>query len=434
MTTNNPVVTALAAYPGKFQKTLMSRLFNGLDVAKDITLIKNVKNKLGMLDLEIGDGPRTLLVYDHYDVQPADPLDQWESGPFEPQTRDGKFYARGVADDKGNLIGRIQAVEAYLATCGKLPLKIKWVLEGEEEVGSPHLASFAAENSALLAADGCLWEGGGKDEKERTGISLGVKGIVYVELRIRCANIDIHSSLATIVPDPAWRLVWALSTLKDEEDHITIDGFMDLVAAPTVEEMKMLAAIPFDEGQMKARFGITAFVRNLTGIEALKKHLFEPTCTICGLKAGYLDQGLKTVLPGTAMAKLDFRLVPDIGPEVVVGLLRRHLDKRGFQDVEIVPIAAEHSAKTPTEASLVKAASSASKIVYGNDPVVYPLSAGGGPMYPVTQALGTPSVSAGGVGYSGSSVHAPNENIRLKDYFDSIKFVCELIRQFGSSE
>jgi acetylornithine deacetylase/succinyl-diaminopimelate desuccinylase-like protein len=379
---------------------------------------------------ELGDGPRTLLIYNHYDVQPADPLELWESGPFDPQVREGKLYARGVADNKGDLLARVQAIEAYRATLGGLPLKIKWVVEGEEEVGSPHLASFAAGHAALLIADGCLWEGGHKDDSERPTISLGLKGIMYLELRAHGAKSDLHSSLATIVPNPVWRLVWALSTLKDENDNILVDGLMDHVAEPTAAEMEMLAAIPFEEEKMRARFGIPQFIRGLTGIAALKKHLFEPTCTICGFKAGYIEQGTKTVLPSTAMVKLDFRLVPDLEPDVVVRLLRQHLDKRGFADIEIVPGHGEHSAKTSSDSPIVKAAIAAVHAVYGQNPVVYPLMAGSGPMYPLTQALGTPAFSAG-VGYAGSSAHAPNEKIRLKDYFEGIRFVGELIRQFG---
>jgi len=364
---------------------------------------------------ELGDGQRALLIYDHYDVQPADPLDLWESEPFDPQIREGKIYARGVADNKGDLLARVQAVEAYRATLGRLPLKVKWVIEGEEEVGSPHLASFAAEHAALLTADGCLWEAGYKDESERPTISLGLKGIMYLELKAHGANTDLHSSLATLVPNPVWRLVWALSTLKDENDNILVDGLMDHVTEPTAAEMDMMAAIPFEEEKMRARFGIPHFIRGLTGIEALKKHLFEPTCTICGFKAGYIGQGTKTVLPSTAMVKLDFRLVPNLEPNLVVRLLRKHLDERGFVDIEVVPREGEYSTKTPSDAPIVKAAIAAVHAVYGQNPVVYPLMAGSGPMYPLTQALGTPAFSAG-IGYAGSSAHAPNENIRMKDY------------------
>jgi acetylornithine deacetylase/succinyl-diaminopimelate desuccinylase-like protein len=293
------------------------------------------------------------------------------------------------------------------------------------------METFGSEHAELLAADGCMWEAGHKDENERPAITLGLKGIMYLELRAHGAASDLHSSLATIIPNPSWRLVWALSTLKDENDNILVDGLMDYVVEPTAKEIDMLAAIPFEEEKMKARFGIPHFIRGLKGVEALKKHLYEPTCTICGFKAGYIEQGTKTVLPSTAMVKLDFRLVPNLEPDIIIDLLRKHLDKRGFNDIEVVPMHGEHSSKAPPDAPIVKAAIAAAKVVYSENPVVYPLMAGSGPMYPLTQALGTPAFSAG-VSYSVSNVHAPNENIRLKDYFEGIRFIGELIRQFGT--
>jgi len=380
---------------------------------------------------ELGRGGRTLLIYNHYDVQPPDPLEEWESPPFEPTVREGKLYARGVADNKGDLMARIHAIEAYLAAYGELPLRVKFVVEGEEEVGSPHLADFAEEHAEILAADGCLWETGGKDEAERFVIYLGLKGIAYMELRARGAKSDLHSSLATIVPNPAWRLVWALSTLKDEDDYITIDGFMDYVVEPTPEEMEMLKALPFEEEKMKENFGISKFVRNLSGVDALRKHLYEPTCTICGMRSGYIEEGTKTVLPNTAMVKLDLRLVPNLTPELALALLRKHLDRRGFTDIEVIPFAGERPARSPADAPIVLAAIEAAEAVYGESPVVYPLMPASGPIYPLSEGLGIPAVLAG-IGYPGDNAHAPNENIRIADYMEGIRFVGELIRRFSS--
>jgi len=381
---------------------------------------------------EIGSGPRTLMIYNHYDVQPPEPLELWESGPWEAAIRDGKIYARGVADNKGNLLCRIQAVESYLAAVGPLPLKIKFVFEGEEEIGSTHLPKFAQENRALLeGTDGCLWEFGGKDINERPELVCGLKGIVYVELHAHGANRDIHSAMAAIVADPAWRLTWALATLKDENDHILIDGLMNHVRAPTAPEMEALKRVPFDEEKEKADIGISSFIRNLTGLELLKKYLYEPTCTICGLYSGYIGQGSKTVLPNHAFAKIDFRLVPNLTPDLVVELLRKHLDRRGFSDIEIrLTETGEEVARSPLDSAIVRAAFEATQAVYPNEPVIVPTSAGSGPMYPLCQALGIPAVSAG-CGWYGSRAHAPNESIRISDYFEGILFIRELIDRFA---
>ncbi len=381
---------------------------------------------------EIGEGKRTLMIYDHYDVQPPEPLNQWETGPWDAVIRDGKLYARGVSDNKGDLLSRIQTIEAYLATIGPLPLKIRFVVEGEEEIGSIHLPQFAAANRAAIeGADGCLWEFGGKDINERPQLFCGLKGIVYVELHAHGARRDLHSAVAAIVVDPAWRLTWALATLKDADEHILIDGYMDHVRPPTQAEMDALAAIPFDEEKLKADYGIPAFLGNMTGIPLLKKYLYEPTCTICGLYSGYIGEGSKTVLPNSAFAKIDFRLVPNLAPDVVVDLLRRHLDRRGFSDIEIkVTEAGEEVARSPLDSPIVRAAVESMRVVYPNEPVIYPTSAGSGPMYVLCQALGIPAVSAG-CSWHDARAHAPNESIRLDDYIQGMSFYRQLFERFA---
>jgi acetylornithine deacetylase/succinyl-diaminopimelate desuccinylase-like protein len=383
---------------------------------------------------EIGSGKKTLIIYDHYDVQPPEPLDQWESPPFSPEIREGFLFCRGVADNKGDLVSRLQAIEALQTTMGDLPLKIKFVFEGEEEVGSPHLAQFVDENKELLlGADGCLWEGGRTDMSGRPELYLGLKGILYVELRARGASRDMHSSYAPLVPNPAWRLVWALNTLKDEEDRITVDGLMDHVAQPPADELELLDRIPFEGDKIKEDLGIPEFLGGERGTDAMRKLLYSPTCTICGMVAGYTGEGSKTVLPSEARVKIDFRLVPDLEPGLVLDLLRKHLDRRGFDDVDIVSMSGEYPAKSPFEAPVAQAAIQAARAVYGQDPVVYPLMAGSGPMYPLSAALGIPAVSGMGVGHAKSRIHAPNENIRLEDYFRAVKFTGEFLRAFAET-
>lgn len=382
----------------------------------------------------IGQGKRTLIFYDHYDVQPPEPLEEWESDPFAAEIRQGVLYARGAADNKGDLVARLMAVEAYQKSRGELPLKIKFVFEGEEEVGSPHLGQFVEENRGLLEADGCIWEGGYKDISERPVIYLGLKGILYVELWAKGAQRDLHSSWATLVPNPAWRLVWTLATLKDENDRLTVDGLMAHVEEPPPEEEALLRKIPFEEEKLKADFGIPHFLGGVKGVEALKRHLYGPTCTICGFRSGYIGEGPKTVLPSEAMVKLDFRLVPNLEPRLVLDLLRKHLDRRGFGDLEIVEITAEQFAKSSPEAPIVQVALEAARAIYGQEPVVYPLEAGSGPMYHLSMALGIPAASGVGVGHAQSRIHAPNENIKIADYIQGIKYIGELIERFAEKE
>jgi acetylornithine deacetylase/succinyl-diaminopimelate desuccinylase-like protein len=379
---------------------------------------------------ELGSGPHTLLIYNHYDVQPPDPLELWTTPPFEPSVRDGKLYARGVSDNKGDLMCRLHAIEAWRETRGALPLKIKWVVEGEEEVGSPHLAQFAQTYVAMLQADGCLWETGGKNEDDHVTLTLGLKGIQYVELRVRCNVRDLHSGYAAVAPSPVWRLIWALNTLKDEQDNITIDHYLDHVRAPNDAEMAMLKALPLDETKKKAALGIEQFINGEHGLDMLKRFYYGPTVNICGIHAGYTGEGMKTVLPNYAFAKIDFRLVPNLTPELCLSLLRAHLDRRGFADVEIAPLCGERPALSPVEADIVQVSQAAAREVYGHEPVMIPLSPGSGPLYPLTTALDIPTVMAG-VGYADSRAHAPDENIRLDDYFDGLKFMGRLIDRFA---
>jgi acetylornithine deacetylase/succinyl-diaminopimelate desuccinylase-like protein len=379
---------------------------------------------------ETGKGERTLLVYDHYDVQPPDPLDEWQTPPFEPTERDGYLYGRGVSDNKGNLMARLQAIEIYREAVGELPLRIRVLYEGEEEIGSPHLGAFVDWFGDRLRADGCIWEAGYKDAAGRPTISLGLKGIAYFDLRVRAVKKDAHSSLATILPNAAWRLVWALATLKNERDEILVDGLMGRVRKPDRKDLALLASLPYDEDEMMKIHGVKAFVRGLSGTDLKVKHFLEPTCTICGLSSGYSGQGSKTVLPAVASAKLDFRLVPDLTPELVHELLRKHLDKRGFADVEVVPQHGELPSRWPADTDVAKASVIALRDAYGTDPVVYPLMAGSGPMAQVCDKLSIPVVGFGS-GNAGSSNHAPNENITIGDYLDHIRAFGRFLHVFA---
>ncbi len=380
---------------------------------------------------ETGVGKRTLLVYDHYDVQPPDPLEEWRTPPFEPTERDGFLYARGVSDNKGNLMARLQAIEIWRETMGELPLRVRVLFEGEEEVGSEHLAAFVKEHGDRIRADGCIWEAGYKDAAGRPTLSLGLKGIAYFDLRLRSIAKDAHSSLATILPNASWRLVWALASLKNENDEIVVDGLTEHVREPSAADLALLDALPFDEAETKKIHGVAAFNRGLVGTAMKVKHFLEPTCTICGLTSGYSGMGSKTVLPAAASAKLDFRLVPDLTPTLVRELLRAHLDRRGFSDIEIVPQHGELPSRWPADTAVAEAATAALSEAYGVAPVVYPLMVGSGPMAQVCDALGIPAVGFGS-GNAASANHAPNENIAVADYLDHIRAFGRFLDAFSA--
>ena len=381
---------------------------------------------------EMGAGARTVLVYDHYDVQPVDPIELWNSRPFRPEVRDGVFYARGAADNKGDLVARLAALEVYRELFGELPIRIKFLVEGEEETGSDSFEGLVSRYGDRFAADGCIWEGIGIDHAGRPELVFGAKGLAYVELIYRGLADDQHSSLAVIAPSPVWHLVEALATLRDPTGKVLIDGFYDDVVEPSKKDMELLATIPFEEEAERSRLGIEGFVADATGLELVRRYYYEPTCNIAGIVAGFTVPGAsKTVLPKEAMAKLDLRLVPDQDPNDIVAKLRKHLDARGFDDIEINQFSMEHPVRSPNNSLIARAAISATREVFSLPASVSPLMIGTGPMYPVARILGIPVVSPAGVCRPDSNIHAPNENVRVADFLDVIEYTVAWIKAFA---
>ena len=408
---------------------LLEKIMEDIGLEVRIFEIKN-GNPIIFGELRSGSSKECLGFYNHYDVQPPDPLDEWDSPPFNPVIKDGKLYARGASDNKGDLISRLEAVRAFLEVCGDVPVSLKFLIEGEEESGSPHLPDFVRENADLLKADGYLWEGEGVDMEGRPIVTLGAKGILYVEFRTRGPKVDVHSSRAPLVPNPAWRLVWMLSMLKGPDEKIKIPGWYDDVVPPDEEDMRLLKEAPFDEEADKKELGIKEYLLGVTGVESLKTLLFSPTCNISGFFSGYTGSGTKTVLPSEAFARVDFRLVVAQKPNLLFRKLKNYLKENGFEDITVIKHSAYEAAKTPVNDPFVTRVVKTAKRIYGLKPVIWPTAAGTGPLYVIRNWLGIPVVSAGGAGYPGSRIHAPNENIRLKDYIRSIKYMVALMNSY----
>jgi acetylornithine deacetylase/succinyl-diaminopimelate desuccinylase-like protein len=376
---------------------------------------------------------KTLLFYNHYDVQPPEPLDLWDTPAFEPNLRDGKLYARGVSDDKGHIVSRLFAIDALLENDGELPCNLKFTIEGEEEIGSVNLPDFVRENRDKLVADACVWEFGGVDFRDVPMQYLGMRGICYVELSIETAKMDVHSGTGgSIFPNPAWRLVWALSSLKDPNEQVKIPGYYDPIKPPMESDREMMAALPDVAEEYKTRYGVKYFLKGLTGgVDLRMTEVFEPTCTICGLTSGYQGAGSKTVLPARASAKVDFRLVPDQTPELLLEQLRAHLDAEGFSDIEITYLGGEPPARTDPNDPFVKLVAETAEPIYGKPMEIVPMVGGSGPNHAFIHYLNVPVVTAG-IGYPGSQAHAPNENIRLDLYLKGAKHITRIIKAFAT--
>lgn len=386
-----------------------------------------------------GASERTLLFYNHYDVQPPEPLALWETPPFEPSLRDGKLYARGAKDDKGEFVARLAAVEAVRAAHGGTPpCGVLFVVEGQEEVGSPHIAEFVRAHLDLLKCDGAVWEEGGIDRDGRPMNLLGVRGILGVELRVRTLTRDAHSGSGHALPNAAWRLLRALATLKDEHERVLIPGFYDDVRPPSPADVALFETTPdLEVQQERNRADLIApghdYLLGRRGLD-LALAVFQPTCNIQGLTAGHQGEGLMTIIPAEASAKLDFRLVPDQDPRDLAAKLRAHLDARGFADVEThVEEGLMWPYQAPADDPLVALTSRAAEEVYGVPAVPVPLNGGSSPVYAFAGPLGNIPVVRAGVGYWDSRTHAPNEHVRAEDLLRAARHIARIVDGFAAA-
>lgn len=402
-----------------------------LGAAKAATRTFRVEGEPALVVGEIGGGRRTLVCVQHYDVQPAVPLELWKTPPFEPAVRDGAVFARGVNDNKGHLLLRIQAVDAYRAVYGELPIRLRFLIEGEEEDGSAHLEQLLAQDPSLTDADGALKEGGGVDAAGRPHLLLGGKGIFYVELRARTMRRDAHSGGATYLPNAAWRLLDALSTLVDDRGRILIDGFYDDVRPPTDAEREHVRSLPFEAEDKKKIHGITAFAWQRDEAAANLAAIFEPTCNICGIWSGFTGEGSKTVIPAEASAKVDFRLVADQDPARIRDALRAHLDRNGFSDIEAIAKEGTRPYRGRIDDPVVRAAKAAAEVAFGAEALIVPTSGGTSPMWQVCAKRKLANVTLG-MGHPGSGAHAPNENILLDNYWRALRATVDLYGRYAT--
>ena len=385
---------------------------------------------------EAGEGPFTLLIYNHYDVQPEDPLDLWESPPFALTERDGRLYGRGASDDKGEIASRLAAVRAARARWGRLPVKVKWLIEGEEEVGSPSLAAFVEAHREELSADGCWWEFGGVRADGRPVLSLGLKGIICVELRCRLSDSDLHSSLGAVVDNPLYRLARAVASLRGDDGTVLIPGFHDAVRPPSEADHQAIATLAAEAGDERAHLQRTFGLRRILaeGEDYPARTNFKPVVNVNGWGGGYQGEGSKTVLPASGFVKLDFRLVPDQDPARVLELLRAHLNAQCMADIEIVELEAhQRPARSDAGHAFVAACVDAARAAHGAEPVLHPSAGGSGPMSPFTDSLGVPCVAVG-IGNSAGRVHAPNENVLREHFEKGVAFGMTLLGRLGQVE
>jgi len=411
---------------------LVAKMLNKAGVSSEILRLNKTAAPLVFGEIKSKSNPaKTLLFYNHYDVQPIEPLGEWNDPPFSGKIIGNKIFGRGASDDKGELITRIKAVESYLKEYNDVPCNIKFCIEGEEENGSENINEYLKKFKKKLSCDGVIWEFGYVDTKNRPIIGLGMKGLLYVELSVKESIRDAHSSFAAIIKNPAWRLIDALKTFRNSDGEILIDGWHDDILPLSKNDLKIIRKEPFDLSDFKKEYGIKELVGDKNAFEAKKALVAGPTCNIAGIESGYTGDGAKTVLPSTAKVKIDFRLVPNMDPKKQVKLLKLHLKRNGFSDISINVLNAESAARTSINEEIVDVVCNSAKQIFG-DYILNISNAGTGPMHAFVHVLRAPCISIGS-SYIFCRMHSPNEFAKIDLLNKTTKCLCLLIENFSRS-
>ncbi len=399
---------------------------------ENVRLIETPGNPVVYADWLHAEGAPTILFYGHYDVQPVDPLDQWETPPFEATVRDGEIYARGAADDKGQVFMHLKAIQAHLQQTSRLPVNIKLIIEGEEEVGSAHLDDFVGANKDLLAADVVVISDSAMFDRGVPSICYALRGLAYFQIDVRGTSTDLHSGVfGGAVANPAMVLAQLLAAAKDRSGRIRIPGFYDDVLPLSDEERVAWQSLPFNEKKYRKDIGAPKLFGE-SGYSVLERVWARPTFEVNGILSGFIGEGAKTVIPATAMAKVSMRLVPNQDPDRIADLFEAWVRKTAPKTVE-VKVTRMHGGKpwlTSYDNAFVQAAGRAIEQGFGTTPV---FCREGGSIPVVStfkEQLGLPAVLFG-VGLPDENAHAPNERLDLSNFHNGIVASAVLYDEIG---
>ncbi|KKK32958.1 deacylase [Salinicoccus sediminis] len=395
---------------------------------EDVEIIETEYNPVVCGEYHVSDDAKTMLIYGHYDVQPPDPLEEWVSPPFEPTIRDGRVYARGAGDNKGQIMAQILAVKTYIEAEGSLPINVKFVIEGEEETGSPNLPAFVEQHKEKLETDLVYTSDGPMLADGHPVVLLGVRGLLYVELTARGSQFDNHSgNKGNIARNPAWELMNLLSTMKDDNGRVLIEGFYDNVLPPTEKELELIDRLPFDLDDVSRNIGDDSI--EFTKADYYRALCFEPTFNIAGFTSGYGGEGAKTIIPAEAKVKMDMRLVMDQDPDEIFERLRNHVEKHA-PDVEVEKLGIMQPSRTSSELEFIEPIRRSAEKSFGREAFIQPSLGGSLPDAVWTKILGVPSVV---VPYANidEANHSPNENLVVEHFYKGIETTCRVISEIG---
>ena len=380
-------------------------------------------------------GKPTILLYGHYDVQPVDPLELWETAPFEPTIRDNKLFARGASDDKGQVFMHLKTVEALFALHGELPVNVKFIIEGEEEIGSPNLPPYVEKNKEALAADLILISDTGLYAPGKPAVCYGLRGLTGIQIDVRGAKGDLHSGLyGGGVQNPIHAIAEILASFRDEHGTIQVEGFYDKVRPLTEEERQAYRDLNFDEEALKEEVGVKELFGE-AGYSYLEQTWARPTLEVNGVYGGFSGEGIKTVLPAEASAKITCRLVPDQDPDDIVALLRAHVEKHKPTGVEVTISEFDKGAPyiTPFDHPVIQAAGRSYEKVY-NVPTAYTRGGGSIPIVAAFDQILQLPVVLMGFGLSSENFHAPNEHFHLENFDKGLRVLADYFVEVANLE
>ncbi len=422
----HPSISAHNIGIGEVSEILVQML---TEIGLETQMVPTANHPMVLGRWEKAPGKPTVILYGHYDVQPPDPLEAWVSPPFEPTIRDGRIYARGIGDNKGQHFAQILAIESHLKVHGSLPCNVIVCLEGEEEIGSPHIAEFVRQHQDLLQADLVITADGHLHESGAPVLEYGVRGIASFELRARGANRDVHSgNFGGVVPNPIWTLIHLLGTMKNDQGEITIAGLHDNIIPPTPMERAAVERLPLDLDTFKAELALDELDQPLNR-PFYDRLMFHPTLTINGFHSGYGGPGSKTVLPHEAVVKCDIRLVEAQTPDEILSKVAAHVQKHAPQ-VEFIPLDGMLPSKVPMENEYAAPLRQAIQAAHGVVPLEIPSAGGSLPNYVFTKILEKPAFVIP-YGNADEANHAPNENLSLECFINGIRTGAATLAYLG---
>lgn len=424
-----PSISSLSEHKGDIQNAAqwLANAFDKLNL-ENISITQTAGHPVVYADWLHAEGKPTILFYGHYDVQPVDPLNLWDSNPFDPTIRDNKLFARGASDDKGQVFMHLKMIEALFATTGTLPVNVKFIYEGEEEIGSPNLPAFVEEHKEKLAADLILISDTGLYGPGKPAVCYGLRGLTGIQIDVRGAKGDLHSGLyGGGIQNAIHALAEILASFRDEHGTIQVEGFYDKVLPLTEEEREAYRALGFDEESVKDEVGVKELFGE-AGYSYLERTWARPTLEVNGVFGGFSGEGIKTVLPAEAGAKITCRLVPNQEPEEIVALLKAHVEKHKPTGVEVAISEFDKGRPflTPFDHPFIQAAGRSYEKVY-NVPTAYTRGGGSIPIVAAFDEILELPVVLMGFGLSSENFHAPNEHFHLENFDKGLRVLSDYL-------